>query len=158
MYSRQESSLLSQQFWTAFGGYLAPLLSAEGHRINWINYKTGEKDVRFIMTAGTVSAKISINLSHKDTLVQKLYFDKFLELQSILQRITFEEWNWSLLTTGQDGKVISEIYATLNEVTYLNKEDWPAIISFLKPRLIALDKFWCEHKYTFEGLIHGKSV
>src|SRR6185295_71381 len=110
MYSKQEASLLTQQFWTTFGGYIAPVLSAEGERINWVNYKTGERDIRFIMSADTNAAKISITLSHKDTTLQQLYFDKFMQLKKILHQFTGEEWQWDSLTTGQHGKTISGIY------------------------------------------------
>ena len=92
MYSRQEVSFLTQQFWTAFGQYLAPILSAEGEKINWVNYKTGEKDVRFLMTTESGTAKISITFSHKDIVLQKLYFDKsnVLNNQKIEKEIFYE--------------------------------------------------------------------
>ncbi|MEP7142595.1 MAG: DUF4268 domain-containing protein [Ferruginibacter sp.] len=150
MYSRQETSLLTQQFWTTFGGYLAPVLSAEEKKINWVNYKTGEKDIRFILMADNKSAKISITLSHKDTALQQLHFEKLIQLKKILEQFTNEVWQGDLLTTDQHGKSVSSIYTTLQRVNVLNKADWPAIISFLKPRMIALDKFWCEYKYAFE--------
>ena len=152
MYSKQEASLLTRQFWTSFGRYIAPVVSADGERINWVNYKTGEKDIRFIMMADNKAAKISITLSHKDTALQQLYFDKFVQLKKILHKILGEQWLWCSLTTDQNGGIVSEIYSTLNNVNVLNKTDWPAIISFLKPRMIALDTFWCEYKYAFEGM------
>jgi hypothetical protein len=43
MYSKDQASQLKQEFWTAFGQYMGPVLSAEGLRTNWINYKTGVK-------------------------------------------------------------------------------------------------------------------
>ena len=150
MYTKQEASLLTQQFWTAFGGYMAPVLSAEGEKINWVNYKTGEKDIRFIMKADTAAAKISITLSHKDPILQRLYFDKFVQLKKIFEQVTGQDWDWTPLVPDQHGKIISEMYATLGGVNVLNKQDWPAIISFLKNRLTALDTFWCEYKYAFE--------
>ncbi len=45
MFSKQEASQLRKDFWTAFGLYMRPIPSAEGDKINWINYKTGEKDI-----------------------------------------------------------------------------------------------------------------
>lgn len=150
MYSKQEASLLTQQFWTAFGQYIAPVLSAEGEKINWVNYKTGEKGIRFIITVNNQAAKISIILSHNDITLQKLYFDKFIRLTKTLHAIVGEEWQWHAFTKDHYGETISEIYTTLQNVNVLNKADWPAIISFLKPRLIALDTFWCEYKYAFE--------
>ena len=51
MYSKSEASQLKQEFWTSFGQYMSPVLSAEGEKLNWINYKTGEKDIFFKMKA-----------------------------------------------------------------------------------------------------------
>ncbi|MFA6248901.1 MAG: DUF4268 domain-containing protein, partial [Mucilaginibacter sp.] len=49
MYSKDQASQLKQAFWTAFGQYMGPVLSAEGLRTNWINYKTGVKHIYFRM-------------------------------------------------------------------------------------------------------------
>ena len=150
MYSRQEVSFLTQQFWTSFGQYLAPIPSAEGEKINWVNYKTGEKDIRFMLTAENGTAKISITLSHRDTELQQLYFDKLLQFKNIFHQVLAEQWHWTKLGTDAHGKVISEIYTSIQNVQVINKNDWPLMISFFKERLIALDKFWCEYKYAFE--------
>lgn len=150
MYSKQEASILTQQFWTTLGQYLAPILSAEGEKINWVNYKTGEKDIRFVMTANSKIAKIAIQLSHKAAAIQQQYFEKMLQHRKIIQHITGEEWVWQPFITDCYGKIVSEIFITIENVNVYNKQDWPAIISFLKPRMIALDQFWCEFKYAFE--------
>ncbi|MCW3091266.1 MAG: hypothetical protein JWP81_2335 [Ferruginibacter sp.] len=152
MYSKQEASLLTQQFWTSFGQYLAPVFSAEGEKINWVNYKTGRKDIRFIMIADSKEVTISIVLSHKDLPLQQRYFEKFTQLKKIFHQFTGEEWQWQLHSSSLDGKIISTISTSLQQVNILNKDDWPAIISFLKPRLISLDEFWCEYKFVFEGV------
>lgn len=148
MYSKQEASILTQQFWTSFGQYIAPVLSADGEKINWINYKTGQKNISFTMTADSKAAKIGITLTHKDPVLQEMYFNKLVKLKDTLNQFTGEEWQWQLIATDDYGKMISEIYTTLTNVNVLNKPDWPAIISFLKPRMIALDQFWCEYKYA----------
>lgn len=150
MYSKQEASFLTERFWTSFGRYLAPVLSAEGEKINWINYKTGVKDIRFIMKADNKCVKISVALSHKNIVLQKLYFDKWIQFKKILHQILKEEWQW--LPGANDHQIIavSEIYCLLSNVNIFNQSDWPKIISFFKPRIIALDKFWCEYKFAFE--------
>jgi len=150
MYSKQEASSINQQFWTSFGLYLAPVLSVEGEKINWVNYKTGQKGIRFIMMADNQSAKISITLSHKDVAEQQVCYEIFVQLKKIFHQIMGEAWQWQLHTTDAFGKTISEIYTTLDNVNVLNKANWPDIISFLKQRMIALDAFWCEYKYAFE--------
>ncbi len=47
-----------------------------------------------------------------------------------------------MFTTDEDGKQVSRISSQLNMVNVFDMNDWPAIISFLKPRMLALDTFW----------------
>ncbi|HEU4633358.1 MAG TPA: DUF4268 domain-containing protein [Flavisolibacter sp.] len=152
MYSRQEASQLRQEFWTSFGQYMAPVFSAEGEKINWINYKTGEKDIFFKMHADNKKASIGIELGHKDPGIQQLYFEQFAELRKILENALEEEWTWQLHTHDTNGKLISRIFTENGGVSIFKKEDWPSLISFFKPRIIALDEFWSSVKYGFEAL------
>ena len=152
MYSKQQASQIRQEFWTTFGLYMSPLLSAEGEKINWVNYKTGEKNLQFRMHTDNRNAYIGIELSHADTDIQALYFEQFLELKHILHTTLGEEWNWELHHTDDQGKTVSRIFTTIDNTSIFNREDWPALISFFKPRLIALDVFWSNVKYAFEAL------
>ena len=63
---------------------MAPVLSAEGEKINWINYKTGVKGIQFKMNAKGNKAQISIEINHPDLIHQELIFEKFGELKKIL--------------------------------------------------------------------------
>jgi hypothetical protein len=42
------------------------------------------------------------------------------------------------------------IYTTMEGKSIFKQEDWPDLISFFKPRLMALDEFWCDAQYGFE--------
>lgn len=152
MYSKEEASQLKQAFWTAFGQYIAPQLSAEGLRVNWVNYKTGIKHLYFRMQADQRAAGIAIEISHPDAGIQELFFEQFLELKNVLRSYLNEEWEWQLHTRDENGKTISRICTQTGPVNVFNRSDWPAIISFLKPRIIALDEFWSDAKYSFEAL------
>ncbi|MGN6166291.1 MAG: DUF4268 domain-containing protein [Flavisolibacter sp.] len=152
MYSRQQAAQLKQEFWTVFGQYMTPVLSAEGEKINWINYKTGEKDIYFKMQADNKTAAVAIEITHKDAGVQQLYFEQFAELKKIIENILGEQWTWQLHITDENGKVISRIYKEISNVSIFKKEEWPLLISFFKPRIIALDEFWSSAKYGFEAL------
>jgi hypothetical protein len=152
MYSRQEASQLRQEFWTAFGQYMQPVQSAEGLKVNWINYKTGEKGIVFRMQAGPRQAMISIDITHSDEGIRQLYYEQLLELKKPLEAALGEEWQWSPEAYDEYGKPLSRISKTLDEVSIFRREDWPALISFFKPRIMALDEFWSSAKYAFESL------
>jgi hypothetical protein len=152
MFTREEASRIRQEFWTIFGKYLSPIPSAEGLKINWVNYHTGIKDVYFRMTTGPKSATISISLEHRDPDIRHLYFTQFLEFRNILHATLEEEWEWQLNAFTEDGKEVSRIYKEVAGLSVLNRDDWSELITFFKPRIIALDSFWTDAKYGFDGL------
>lgn len=152
MFSREEASRIKEEFWTAFGRYMSPVPSAEGLKINWINYHTRLKDVYFRMQADKKSAEIYISIEHRDPSIQELYFEQFEQLRGMLRNALQEEWSWQLHVRSDDGKIISKISKVVTGISVLNKDHWPDLISFFKPRIIALDSFWEDAKYSFDGL------
>lgn len=152
MYTREQASQLRQAFWTAFGQYITPHPSVEGVKANWLNYKTGVKHVYFRMHADKRKASIGIELTHPDPELQELFFEQFQQLKALLHETVGEEWDWVLHTSDDNGKTITRIYKELEKVNVFNQEDWPALISFFKPRIIALDQFWSDAKYSFDEL------
>src|SRR5688572_6343425 len=105
MFTREEASHIRQEFWTAFGKYMNPVVSAEGMKVNWVNYHTRLKDVYFRMDAGAKGAAIFISMEHRDPGIQELYFQQFVELKTILHATLGEEWEWQL-HVQVDGKVV----------------------------------------------------
>jgi hypothetical protein len=152
MFTRIEASTIRQEFWTTFGMYMRPIPSSEGGKINWVNYRTTLKDVYFRMDAGSKSATIAISIEHADLDIQELYFQQFIELKSMLHATLEEPWTWQLHVTLEDGKVVSRIYKEISGVSVFKKDDWPTLISFFKPRIMALDSFWENAKTSFEAL------
>lgn len=150
MYSKDQASQLKQAFWTVFGQYIAPQLSAEGIKINWINYKTGIKHVFFKMHADGRGAFVAVEITHPDAGIQELIFEQLKGFKKILESYLLEEWVWDLHVSDENGKTVTRIYKKLDQVSIFKKEDWPALISFFKPRIIALDEFWNDAKYSFD--------
>lgn len=101
------------------------------------------------MQADNRSAFIAIEISHPDPGIRELIFEQFKELKAVFNSSIEEEWDWQLHTTDQNHKTISRIIKTLPNVSIFNQNDWPALISFFKPRIIALDDFWSTANYSF---------
>ena len=152
MFKRDEAARLREEFWTTFGRYMGPVPSSDGMKINWVNYRTGLKDVHFRMTAQSNTASIFIALENRDATIRELFFQQFEELKIMLHTTVGEEWKWQLHAAVAEGKTISRIYRELHDVSIFNKDHWPDLISFFKPRIIALDEFWQNAQYSFESL------
>lgn len=104
------------------------------------------------MEAENRKARIGIEIVHPDTGIQELFFEQFMELRSMLRTQTGEEWNWQLHYFDDEGRTISRIYTELNNTSIFNRDDWPKLISFFRPRITALDEFWSVAKYSFDSL------
>lgn len=102
------------------------------------------------MQADNRSAYIAIEIAHPDTGMQELIFEQFKELKTMLHTQLNEEWEWQLHVTDENHKTISRIRKVLPGTSISNKSDWPVLISFFKPRMIALDEFWSVGQYSFE--------
>ena len=153
MYSKHETHKSKQEFWTAFGKYMQPVLSSEGIKINWVNYKTGIKDIRFAMDVNNQSAFIGIIITGKNEAVRQEYYHHFERLKKVLENEIGENLNWQKSFVNEFGMPESLISTQIEGVSIMQKSDWPAIISFFKPRIISLDAFWSLAKVSFEDLI-----
>ncbi|MEP7277691.1 MAG: DUF4268 domain-containing protein [Bacteroidota bacterium] len=139
MNNRQTLALLKQQFWTSFGRNMAPVTSADGLKINWINYKTSVKNLQFSMQAGSAAASISIELTHKDADRQVLLYNRLLQVKNVLRHALQEEWQWALQVVDEHGKMISGVDTSLEGVSIYKQDHWPRIISFLKRQAICFE-------------------
>lgn len=148
MYSKEQASAIRQSFWKTFGQYIALQPSAGGMRINWINYKTGIKNLFFKMTAENNTACIMIEMA--DPGLRELMYEQLEELKNVLHATLGEEWDWQRDTRDGHNKPVSRISTCISDVSIFRQEDWPALISFFKPRIIALDEFWSSAQYSFE--------
>ncbi|RYY56351.1 MAG: DUF4268 domain-containing protein [Chitinophagaceae bacterium] len=149
MYTREEASQVRRSFWTSFGQYMKPVKGAEGDAVNWLNYKTGVKHLYFRMDADKRTASVSVEISHPDREIRERYYQQFVTLEKVLGKTTGEKWEWHPEIYDEDGRQISRIIVSIEGVNVLSREDWPAIISFFKPRIIALDVFWSAARDMF---------
>jgi hypothetical protein len=150
MYTKQEASAQRQKFWTSFGKYMAQVPSSAGGKINWINYRTGIKSVNFKMDATAKEAYVAIEIFNKDVTLIERYYNGFVVLKSSFEETLNEEWQWQTNYHNGTGNTISRIFTVKENVNVFEETDWPEIISFFKSRIIAMDKFWNDHKEIFE--------
>ena len=150
MYTKEQISKQRKKFWTIVGQYMKPVPGAGSEKVNWLNYKTGIRNVFFRMDADQYKASIAIEIRHIDDEERMHYFNQFVALKNLLQQTTAYEWLWQPEVTDENGQCISSISQVLNNVNVLNEADWPTIIAFVKPRIISLDTFWEMVKDGFE--------
>ena len=150
MYSTEHVSKQRKKFWTIFGHYIKPVRGASGEAVNWLNYKTGVRNIFFRMDADQQSAHVGIEIQHSMEAERMHYYNHFVALKNLLEQTTGNAWQWQAAVLDENGRTISRISQSLESVNILEESDWPAIIAFLKQRITALDSFWETVKDGFE--------
>ncbi|MVZ61511.1 DUF4268 domain-containing protein [Sphingobacterium humi] len=150
MYSREEAKKIKETFWTSFGQYMQPVPGADGGKVNWVNYKTGIRYLYFRMDADNKKASVAIEIAHPDAGIRALLFEQFQQYRMLLENELGEEWIWHAESQDDYGKETARIYVELAGVSVFKQSDWPSLISFFKPRIMALDSFWSDAQYGFE--------
>lgn len=155
MYSRDEKVKMKQAFWTAFGQYMkgVPVFTEEGKPKNWLNYKTGVRGIQFKTDATEKKGYIAIELIHRDNDERQLVYEQLLAVKAVLDGHLQEDWHWEESYSDTHGKTFSRVYMELPSINIFRQEDWPTMISFFKPRILALDAFWEDVKPMFENFL-----
>ena len=151
MYSARQSAEIRQQFWISLGKYLTPVPSASGSRISWLNYHTGIKYLYFRMHADSQEAYLGVESEHPEGEVRRAIFARFRLLSESLDTNIPLLWHWEEEAVNINGKLVSRIFLRLENVNIMDNRCWPAMISFFKSGIIALDKFWFENFEFFES-------
>ncbi len=149
MYNRNEMSKVRQYFWTSFGRYMLPVQPAGDEKVNWINYKTGVKEISFKMSAERDAAGLSIQITG-DKLQREKHYKRMLQFKQVFESSVQGKWIWLKEKPDENGRIMAVIETILPGVNVYDKNDWPAIISFLKSMITELDKFWTSVEDFFE--------
>lgn len=154
MYTKQEVSRQKQAFWTAFGKYMKPILSADGEVVSWSNYKTRIPGISFKLDADNKTATVVVEIAANDTAVQQRFYQHMQTQRAILaEALGEDDWQWQPRATDEYGRTVSRISKVLAGISVMRTEDWPAIISFFKPRIIGLDEYWSMARFSFQALL-----
>ncbi|MES2776567.1 MAG: DUF4268 domain-containing protein [Bacteroidota bacterium] len=149
MYTQRQASQLRQEFWTVFGQYMMPLPNADGEKINWVNYKSGNRFIQVKMEADSKNAAFIIELNHTETETRQLHYQQFLLQKNLFEKATGKGWIWQPNYTNEYGKSLAVIRKELTGVNIFDKSGWPRLISFFKETITAFDAFWQMAKHGF---------
>ena len=142
MFSKEESRILRQEFWTSFG---------KSFPRKWILYDTKLKGLSFKFHFDNKSALVALDL--EDDLEFRIkHWEKLQALKSILKddylpNAIFEEEFFL-----ENYKEISRIYVSLNEkVSIHNKNTWRDVMEFFNEKMSLFEAFFEEYKEVIDG-------
>ena len=137
MFSKEESRIIRQTFWTSFG---------KSFPRKWILYNTTIKSLSFKFHFDTKSALIALDLEG-DVENRIMHWEKLLALQSILKNEYLPDAIFEDTYFLENGKEISRISITLNQkVSIHNKNTWRDVMVFFNEKMSAFEAFFYEYE------------
>lgn len=137
MFSKEESRLLRQEFWTSFG---------KSFPRKWLLYNTKIKGLSFKFYFDTKKAFVCLdledNLENRINCWEKLVALKNILLDEYLPEAIYEEEFYL-----ENGKEISRIYVPLEEkISIHNKNTWQITMQFFNEKMSLFELFFEEYK------------
>ncbi|GAB5563896.1 MAG: DUF4268 domain-containing protein [Winogradskyella sp.] len=142
MFSREESRLLRQEFWTSFG---------KSFPRKWLLYNTKIKGLSFKFHFDTKSALIALDL--EDDLENRINcWEKLVALKGILTSEYLADVIYEEEFYLENGKEISRVYLPLEQkVSIHNKNTWRDVMEFFNVNMTLFEAFFEEYKDIIKG-------
>tara|TARA_R110002050_G_scaffold24083_2_gene64229 strand:- start:20085 stop:20513 length:429 start_codon:yes stop_codon:yes gene_type:complete len=142
MFSKEESRLLREEFWTSFG---------KSFPRKWILYNTKLKGLSFKFHFDTKSALIALDL--EDDLENRIkYWEKLQALKSIFIEEYVPDAIFDEAYFLDNEKEISRVYLPLEQkVSIHNKNTWRDVMEFFNENMSLFEAFFEEYKEVIEG-------
>jgi len=137
MFSKEESRLLRQEFWTSFG---------KSFPRKWLLYNTKIKGLSFKFHFDSKKAFIALDL--EDDLENRINcWEKLIALKSILHSDYLPNAIYEEEFYLENGKEISRIYVPLeNKVSIHNKNTWQEVMQFFNLNMNLFEVFFEDYK------------
>ena len=139
MFSKQEAQQLKKDFWIAFG---------KSFPRKWLLYDTKIKDFSFKFYADNKKAEVSIDIEMKDELFRNAYYEKIWSLEEMLKE-EVGEFDKDEFYTLENGKIISRIWVSKENVSVKKKNSWQEIFEFFVEKMEGFERFF----YDYEDFI-----
>ena len=137
MFSKEESRLLRQEFWTSFG---------KSFPRKWLLYNTKIKGLSFKFHFDTKKALLALDL--EDNLENRINcWEKLVALKSILLNEYLPDAIYEEEYYLDNGKEISRIYLPLEQnVSIHNKNTWRDVMEFFNTNMVLFETFFEEYR------------
>ncbi len=140
MFSKEESRILREEFWIAFG---------KSFPRKWLLYKTGIREIslkfHFDLKQAIVSLDVDGDLEERIRIWEKLVSLKWILLDEYLPDANFEDEYFL-----KNGKEISRVYIEKEGVSIHNKNTWQETMVFFYEKMSRLEDFFKAYEDILE--------
>ena len=142
MFSKEESRLLREEFWTSYGKSFPRKWTLYDTKIKGFSFK-----FYFDIKQALVALDIEGDLENRITYWEKLQALKTIILNDYLPQAQFEETYFL-----DNGKEISRVYVPLEgKVSIHNKNNWQQVMLFFNETMSKFEGFYADYNDVISG-------
>ena len=142
MFSKEESRLLREEFWTSYGKSFPRKWTLYDTKIKGFSFKFS-----FDIKQALVALDIEGDLENRITYWEKLQALKTIILNDYLPQAQFEETYFL-----DNGKEISRVYVPLEgKVSIHNKNNWQQVMLFFNETMSKFEDFYTDYNDVISG-------
>ena len=149
MYSKEESKLLRQEFWTTFGQWSLRKRKSKG-KGKWLLNHTGVKGFRFKFEVQKKTPCVCLEIIDTDEVIREIRFEKLLVLKSIFDDAMNQELIWDKEFHSSPDSVVIRVYTLKQGLTIHNQSHWAEIFAFFYEKMDKLEAVFEEYKEWLE--------
>jgi hypothetical protein len=146
MYSKEEAKELRMEFWERFRNYSAIRRRQKGRPQKWMLDKTGIKALNLRFFIDRKTALVGIDIESPDMELRMGLYEKLESLKSLLEKSMNGKMTWELDYIRENGKSVSRVFVSLNDVDIYDRECWPSVYKFFYTNMMKLESFFMEYK------------
>lgn len=137
MYSKEDAKKIQKEFWIQF---------ATEYPRKWLLHKTKIKDVSFKFYADNKVAQVLLDIEPRDEEKRTIYYEKVESLKTILLEDHLPDAIFEREYYLENGKLISRVWVSLDDVSINNPETWNRIFDFFNEKMSAFEIFFYEYE------------
>ena len=138
MFSREESAIIRQEFWTSFG---------KSFPRKWLLYNTKIKGLSFKFVADRKKAMLTLDLEHSDEIFNQIIYEQLIQLKSLLKNNYLSEVIFDDHFELDNGKIIHRIYVIhKSKFSIHNKDTWRECYEFFVKNMTQFELFFHEYE------------
>ena len=153
MITKEEKARLKAQFIQSLENETSLYRNAHRKNMNWLQYRTGLKDIYLRLEIFESSATLCFDFQHRNEGIRKLMFEQITEMRALLNSMSPGPWDWEgEVPHPVTGMKITRISRTPPNLSLYEEKDHPAMVKELTAFYRAFDKFWFDAKDVFAFL------
>jgi len=156
MYTHEEAKQLRKDFWTLFGKRCKAVPELRDRKKKWVLYDTKITGLDLKFEVDRQSAKVMIELNHRNENKRLDLFERLQQYKSILEDGFENGLIWEFLYERESGEEVCRIYTEQRGLDIHRQNQWPDIFNFLIDNMLKLESNFMDIRDILKEEIGGE--